>query len=296
MPRTPRMLLSTCVLLALAALLSTDAAAQTPDQPPAQQTTPPEIELNLINTPTTLTVRRHKSYFRLTHRFARDLRRGDFGDLAQDLFSLDNGAIIGLEYRFGVTSHLEAGVHRSTLSKTIQFLGRYGAWRQSESMPVSMTFLASLEGLDNMHTHHQPGLGVTVSRAFGSAVVAYASPTWVANTRTADFLSGHEGHDHGGIGEGEEDEHLTHGDYTVYTGLGARVRVRPTVYLTGEVSPRLAGHDPNRATWGAAIEKRTRGHVLQVNFGNSFGTTLGQIARGGSTHDVYLGFNVVRKW
>ena len=102
----------------------------------------PEIELNLVNLPTTLSLRRHRSYFRLTHRFARDLRRGDFGQLAEDLFSLDNGAIIGLEYRFGITSDLQAGVHRSLLSKTIQVFGRYDAWKQGDKLPVSISVIA----------------------------------------------------------------------------------------------------------------------------------------------------------
>ena len=112
---------------------------QPPPPPPADQaagpSSSPEIELNLVNLPTTLSLRRHRSYFRLTHRFARDLRRGDFGQLAEDLFSLDNGAIIGLEYRFGITSDLQAGIHRSLLSKTIQVFGRYDGWKQGEKLP-----------------------------------------------------------------------------------------------------------------------------------------------------------------
>ena len=35
---------------------------------------------------------------------------------------------------------------------------------------------------------------------------------------------------------------------------------------------------------------------MQLNFTNAFGTTFGQIARGGSTHDIYLGFNLVRRF
>ncbi len=68
----------------------------------------------------------------------------------------------------------------------------------------------------------------------------------------------------------------------LFVGLGARVRLRPSMYLVGEYSPRLAGHDPGRGVWGGAIEMATRGHTFQINFTNSFGTTLGQIARGGS--------------
>jgi hypothetical protein len=35
---------------------------------------------------------------------------------------------------------------------------------------------------------------------------------------------------------------------------------------------------------------------MQLNFTNSFGTTFGQLARGGSEHDIYLGFNITRKF
>jgi hypothetical protein len=46
-----------------------------------------------------------------------------------------------------------------------------------------------------------------------------------------------------------------------------------------------------------AIEKRVGGHVFQLNFSNSFATTMGQIARGGAaSEDWYLGFNISRKF
>src|SRR6185369_1912396 len=35
-----------------------------------------ELDEVLVNLPTTLPLKKHKSYFRITHRFARDLRRG----------------------------------------------------------------------------------------------------------------------------------------------------------------------------------------------------------------------------
>ena len=35
---------------------------------------------------------------------------------------------------------------------------------------------------------------------------------------------------------------------------------------------------------------------MQLNFTNSFGTTFGEIARGGSPHDIYLGFNLIRRF
>ena len=53
--------------------------------------------------------------------------------------------------------------------------------------------------------------------------------------------------------------------------------------LVAEVSPRVCGYRPDRAAWNVGIEKLTRGHVLQLNFGNNFDSTPGMVARGGST-------------
>jgi len=305
--RRPAQAAAPLVVSFVVLLYAVAAAAQAPAAPPATTaattepdvpdvSTPPEppAELNLINLPTTTSLNRHQSYFRLTHRFARDLRRGDFSSLAEDFFSLDNGAVIGLEYRFGITSHLQAGVHRTTLSKTIQFTGRYDALAQGGASPVGLSITGSIEGLANFHQNYQPGFAVTVSRSVGSWLNLYTTPAFVAHTRAADTLAGHEGHDHSDI-VGDVDDHDSH-DGTTFIGVGARVRIRPTAFVAGEYSPRVAGHDPGRGTWGVAIEKQTAGHTLQLNFTNSFGTTLGEIAQGGSPHDVYLGFNLIRRF
>jgi len=287
---------ATLLLSAMPVFAQTPAPdpAQAPDIPVAAPL-PPQIDLNLINLPTTMSIARHRSYLRLTDRFAADLRRGSFSQQAADLFSLDKGAIIGLEYRFGITSNIQAGVHRSLLSKTIQTFGRWDALRQGESLPVSISFTGSFEGLNNLRDNHQPGVAVTVSRTFSDRLALYATPAFVGNTHAADFISGHEGHDHDTGLEPVEDEHAHHHD-TWFMGLGGRLRFSGTGYITGEYTPRMAGYDPNSAEWGVAIEKRTGGHTLQLNFTNCFGTTLGQIARGGSPHDIYLGFNITRRF
>jgi hypothetical protein len=280
--------------VALAAILALSPAVPARAQAPAAGAAaspgkPVEVELNVINSPTTLSLKARGHYFRLTHRFARDLRRGDFGSLVEDLFSLDNGAIIGLEYRYAITGNLHAGVHRSILSKTIQFFGRYDGWKQGDRLPVSISLIGSLEGLNNIQDNHQPAVAATVSREVAGRLTVHVTPAFVANTRAADFLTGHD-HDHA---IGEPDVHAEH-EHTMFVALGGRLSVRPSVFLAGEFIPRLAGHDPGRSTWGVALEKRTGGHAFQINFTNSFGTTFGQLARGGSGHDVYLGFNIVR--
>jgi hypothetical protein len=267
-------------------------AADTTQTPQPEPPKVPEIDQMIVNLPTTLPMKPHHSYFRITHRFTRDLRRGTFSDLSQDLFSLDSGAIIGLEYRFALTSRIQAGLHRSILGKTINAFGRWDAWRQSESSPVSVSVGASIEGQSNLHVDPQPGISATISRAYGSRLALYATPTYVHNAHTATLILAHGDHTHTA---GEEDVDSTARD-TGFVGLGARVQIRETVALVAEASPRLAGYKPDRAAWNIGIEKLTGGHVLQLNFGNNFDTTPGMLARGGNTHDVYMGFNLSRKF
>lgn len=258
--------------------------AQTPS--PARN----EAEQNVVNLPTTQPMRAHGHHFRITHRFARDWRRGTFGQLASELFGLDSGAVIGLDYRFAPTSRIQTGIYRSMLFKTIQVSGRVDAWRQGESVPVAVSFLASVEGTDNMQDDHAPAVGFVASHTVGQALTIYASPTFVWNTAAV-----HETDSDGDLGPIPSP--LDDGyDDTAFVGVGTRVRVGSGSFVVAEFSPRVWGHSPGRGIWGAAFEKQTRGHVFQINFTNSFGTTFGQIAGGGDTHNVYLGFNIARRF
>ena len=84
---------------------------------------------------------------------------------------------------------------------------------------------------------------------------------------------------------------------TFMVGIGARVRIRPTVYIVVEASPRASGYKPGVSHGSFGIEKRAGGHMFQLNFSDSFGTTLAQIARGGPVgRDWFMGFNISRKF
>ena len=69
-----------------------------------------EPDFTLIALPTSLPLPQNKSAFRVTHRFLRPLN-DNFGDVSSDLFGLDSGAQIGLEYRYGVLKNAQVGVH-----------------------------------------------------------------------------------------------------------------------------------------------------------------------------------------
>jgi len=268
--------------------LARQATAQSPspDQGapavPAPAVTRDETEQNIIALPTTQSMHRFGQHFRITHRFARELGRGTFSDLASDLFGLDEGAVIGLDYRFAPTSNIQVAAYRSMEFKTVQFSGRWDALRQSENLPVAISALVSVEGTDNFRDDHAPALGVVVSRTYGRHLAFYASPTFVWNSVTPML--------------GTDVPLVTDDNNTAYVGLASRIGLPKTTYIALEYTPRLTGFAPGRGTWGVAIEKHTRGHLFQLNFTNSFGTTYGQLARGGEHSNVYLGFNIARKF
>jgi hypothetical protein len=273
------------------------ARAQTPDPPPpVPPTTPPrnETEQNLVNLPTTQPIRRFGHHFRITHRFARDLRRGGLKSLAEDLFGLDNGAIIGLDYRFAPMTNVQVGIYRSMLARTIQVSGRVDAWQQ-DAHPLALSVIASVEGTNNMREDHAPGLGLVASRTFTDRLALYVSPMFVWNTAAVhdvEQADGHDDHTPDAVSPFDDGERNT-----AYVGLGTRLRVRAGTYVVGEFAPRLAGHSPpGRGIWGFAFEKQTRGHLFQINLTNSFGTTYGQTALGGERSNIYLGFNLARRF
>jgi hypothetical protein len=257
-------------------LVPSAASAQVADDPDLDISLS-QPDFTVVTLPTTLRLPRFKSAFRVTHRFGRPLGAGDLGDLVGDLFGLDSGAQIGLEYRFGVMRGLQAGIHR-TSDKTIEFFSQYNVLQQSGATPIGLGVHASIDGTNNFRDSYSPALGLVISRNLGSRGALYVEPIWVNNSNPSP---------------GE----LVDDNDTVIIGLGARIRVRPTVYLAGEIIPRVAGYDPGVSHGTFAIEKRAGGHSFQLNVSNGFGTTMSQIARGGFTNDDwYFGFSISRKF
>jgi hypothetical protein len=272
-------------------------AIQSPDDDDEAVIDPAEPDIVVVNLPTNLRLPRFKSNFRMTHRFAGDLRRGSFAENAGNLFGLDQGAIIGFEFRMNVARNLQAAVFRTNFDKTVQIYGKYDIVRQGRGLPVSVSGLASVEGTNNFRDKFAPAVGVLMSRKVGSRLALYAMPMWVGNTNASLDPINHE-HDHGA----EEHEEIvsTEPAYerrgTMLIGLGGRARLTSSVYVIGEVTPRLDGYGPDEVEYGFGIEKRVGGHAFALTFTNSFGTTFAQLARGGTAGSLYLGFNLSRKF
>jgi Membrane bound beta barrel domain (DUF5777) len=282
------------------------APAVTPQDPQAaapKQTTDEELErlrrltepdFTLVNLPSTALLPRRGGNFRLTHRFLANLAEGSFTDHLENLFGLDNGAVIALEFRYAVISNLQAIVHRSSLEKTIMFAGQYDAIKQGPQWwSLGISGIASIEGTDNFRGrdvvvddghdhehpegsggHRAPALGAVFSKRVSDRMALYAVPVWVHHA--AITL------------EGPRD--------TGYLGLGGRLRLTPRLYVVGEVSPRIGGFAPGIQEFAFGFEGRAGGHLFQLTFTNAVGTTIGQISQGGFADTLYLGFNLSRKF
>jgi hypothetical protein len=234
-------------------------------------------DFSVVALPTTLRLPKHKSAFRLTHRFNRPLAAGSFGDLASDLFGFDSGAQIGLEYRFGIMRGTQAGIYR-TSDRTIQFFGEREIVGQAEGRPIAIAAYAAVEGTDNFRDIYSPALGAVVSHAFAGRAAVYAQPLFVGNTNPlpSDLV------DH---------------NNTFMIGLGARVNIAGHMYGVFEYVPRVSGYDPGNDQVSFGVEGQVGGHIFQLNFSNGLGTTMAQVARGGpATDDWFIGFNLSRKF
>lgn len=278
---TVRRLLAAAALCA-AVLWVTPANAQQTAQPapaerdPDQNLDALQPDFTISTLPTTLRLPRYRFDFRVTHRFGRPLNQGDFGDLLSDFFALDSSAQIGLELRFGFMRGTQGGIYR-TNDRTIEFFVEHNVMQQSDTSPIGLSALAAIDGTNNFKDSYSPVLGAIVSRKVTGLGALYIEPIWVNNSNQLPS------------------EVVDHNN-SFLLGLGGRFRLRRTVYVVVEAAPRVGGYDPDTTHWSVGLEKLAGGHMFQVNFSNGVGTTLSQVARGGADDDVFLGFNITRKF
>jgi len=256
-----------------AAASTASATATAQDDDPDRDPNHAQPDFYVASLPTNLRLPKGKMAFRLTHRFLRPLGDGDFGDLASRAFGFDSGALIGFELKYGLFRGGQIGIYR-TSDRTIQFSGQYDALSQRRA-PIGVGIVVNVDGTDNFSDEFSPGAALVLSREFGDRGALYVEPAVVANSS---------------LGLGDE-------DHTVLAGLGARLRASRNTFVFVEASPRLAGFAPGVTLISFGVERRAGGHLFQINFSNGFGTTLAQVARGGTSYDDwYIGFNLSRKF
>jgi hypothetical protein len=267
-------------------------AGDDPQAPPVfdvdLQFVPAEPDFALATLPTTLRAPTGKFVFRLTHRFTRAIASGSAGDFFSDFFGLDSSAQIGFELRYGVRPGTQATVYR-TSDRTIQFLGQHELVEQTPDRPYTAHIFATIEGRNNFGLSDEisvegadvfsGALGVVLSHRFDGFGTVYTQPIIVFNANIDPALDGD-------------------GAHALLLGLGGRFQLGESgTYVLAEYAPRLAGFDSGVGHLGFGIEKVHGAHVFQFNISNSLGSTLAQVARGGTSNDHwFIGFNLTRKF
>src|SRR5204863_4746397 len=113
--------------------------------------------------------------------------------------------------------------------------------------PFGLSAIVSVEGQNNFHATNSsgadigytPAFGVALSRTLGTVASVYVDPIFAHNTQDAG---------------------LPDKVNTFYVGIGGRVRLAPSTFVVGEVTPRLGGYKPGTAEVAFALEKRVGGH------------------------------------
>lgn len=207
------------------------------------------------------------------HRFQQPVQDGD----SSDLWGLDSGADVGLGLAWGVTSHLQLDLLRSSFQEDFELAGKYLFLEQAARVPFSLALRAGTDLVrrEGVADGTRPFVQVLLSRRFASGVNLLASPSWVRDTpRLRDAFNVPLG-------------------LTFPLGRGRLVEL--------EVVPENRDLDESVTAWHVAVSKALGGHVFEVVLGNSRAVTVDQYLGGDSAAgfeegDVRLGFNIVRNF
>jgi hypothetical protein len=138
-----------------------------------------------------------------------------------------------------------------------------------------------VEGRDNFRDRYAPFVQLVAARSFGDRFSLAVAPGVAFNTRNEDSPFPLFGE----------------GDYTASIGVGAGLRVLPTVSVVAEYVPRVAGFRGERFDRPAVsigIQKATFRHTFEFVISTAQPLTTSQYTVNG-TDTFKVGFNIYRR-
>ncbi|HYL05719.1 MAG TPA: DUF5777 family beta-barrel protein, partial [Thermoanaerobaculia bacterium] len=243
---------------------------------PVQPAAGDAVGSRLIDLATPFTIGRRRLELLVTHRFNQPVNQGSS---AHNLWGLDSGADVGIGFTYGLLRRLDLSVYRSQFQEDFELAAKLQVLDQSPRVPLSAAVRAGADllGRQGVQDPHRPFVQVLLGSRLAAGWNVFVSPSWVRATP------------------------LLRDAWNVPVGL--TVPLPGKWLLDGEViAPNHALHDihgASRLAWHAAFAKRIGWHLFQIVLGNSRATTVDQIvggdfAGGFTTHDVRLGFNLIR--
>ncbi len=230
----------------------------------------------LIDVATPFTIGQRWLEFFVTHRFIQPFNQGG---TAHNLWGLDSGADVGLGFTYGVVDRLDLSVYRSSFQEDFELAAKLQVLQQAPGMPLSLGVRAGADmlGRAGVEDPHRPFAQLLLGRRLAPGWNVFVSPSWVHATP------------------------LLRNAWN--TPVGVTAPLLGGWLLEGEaIPPNHALHAITGAShfaWHAAFTKPIGWHRFQILLGNSRATTVDQIlggdfAGGFTTHDLRLGFNLVR--
>jgi cytochrome c oxidase subunit 2 len=274
-------------------------------------------DYRLVNLPTPKRVPKNSLNLYFTHRFSEPVR--PVHETAKDLLGLDSFSVSSFGLFYGITDKLYVNAYRSPvcqqgLCKTIE-LGVGYHWLDEEGRsPIALTTYASVEGDDNFQHRFTYNLQAMLARSatkyvnlfFAPAVSFDANGQRRFNPRASDFFP-----------PAPLADTLDLGRNTLSLGFGVNARIRPTVSLLFEYTPRVGFklgrvtpifnsdftqvvgfRNESEAEIGFGIEKDVGRHAFSLTFSNTQTTTT---SRYNSSNLVLppgsfiIGFNLYRR-
>jgi cytochrome c oxidase subunit 2 len=276
----------------------------------------------VVNIPTPKAVRRHSLNMRFTHRFQEPitaLEGEDFDDhiarISKDLLGLDSSSVSSFGVSYGITDRLYANVYRSPLCqpglcKTIEIGFGYHFLDEAGRSPIALSTYASVEGDYNFTERFTYNIQAMIARSITKYANFFFSPAAHINTNGGDRFKEF-------LASQPLAANLRLGQHSGSFGFGVNGRVRPTVSLLFEYTPRVGfkfgqitpEFDPSigqitgfrndsEAAIAFGIEKRIGRHVFSLTFSNTQTTTTARynssnLALGPDKFSI--GFNLYRR-
>jgi len=289
-----------------------------PPQTSEQRKSLPEAEpydYRLVNVPTPKRVLKGSLNLYFTHRFAEPVR--PLNKSGRDLLGLDSSSVPSFGLSYGITDKLYVNAYRSAicqrgLCRTIELGAGYHWLSEDAHSPITLSTYASIEGDDNFTEHYTYNLQVMVARSVTRYVNLFFSPAVHFNAngqrrfdpQPTDFFPP-------ATVDFRQPKHA--GSF----GFGVNGRIRPTVSLLFEYTPRVGfklgrvepifnsafkviGFRPHsEAEIGFGVQKDVGRHSFSLTFSNTQTTTT---SRYNSSNLVLapsrftIGFNLYRRF
>ena len=274
-------------------------------------------DYRLVNVPTPKRVLRGSLNLTFTHRFSEPIKPLD--QSAKDLLGLDSFAVSSFGVFYGVTDKLYVSAYRSPicqpgLCRTIELGVGYHWLDEKGPSPVALSTYASMEGDDNFTEHFTYNLQAMVARSVTKYVNLFFSPAVHFNAngqrrfdpRSTDFFP-----------PAAVADSFRQPKHTGSFGFGVNGRIRPTVSLLFEYTPRvgfklgsvrpifdshrnvIGFENHSEAEIGFGVQKDIGRHTFTLTFSNTQTTTT---ARYNSSNLVLppskfiIGFNLYRRF